>query len=565
MTASYHYTPYIWPMLIGAALCTVVAVYSWRHRSVPGAVGLAATALFWLLKLLASTLELSAWDFATKAFWFQVKYACLLPGIAASLVFAMGYAGLETWLNRRASALIVSSILLSAPLYFSNSLHHLVWTDLWMGATIQYRSGVLNYFLGGYAIVLSLVTLAVLIGLFIQSPLHRWPVGLILFNISLSRGLWFLDAAGINPIEPLEQSNMSSGIIGLLYALVLFRFRLFNIAPVARDRAMDQMRDGILVLDADNRIVDLNRAAGKLIGVRRSKVMGRDADHVFTVDSDLHRLVRTPAPAQVEALLDDARCYRVHVSPVADRRGYELGRLFLFYDITENRRKQQQLQEHQRMLASLQEREWLARELHDGVGQVMAAAHLQVQSAAELLARGDPAGVKGCLDQLAEIIREGKAHVGDYISGVKSWSANGPFFTGLRRYLARYGQNARLRTELIVPSEMEQESLGDAVETQLQRIIQEALTNIRKHAGAGSAQVMFAADDGHMKITIEDDGRGFEPAELKDREGFGLRAMCGRAATVGARLEVNSSPGRGTRVVLRLPRRRSRHEDAVGG
>ena len=72
MTSSYEYTPYIWPMLIGAGQSAVVSIYSWRHRSVPGASSFAAVGLFWTPKLIASALELAAVDFQTKVFWFQV-------------------------------------------------------------------------------------------------------------------------------------------------------------------------------------------------------------------------------------------------------------------------------------------------------------------------------------------------------------------------------------------------------------------------------------------------------------------------------------------------------------
>jgi PAS domain S-box-containing protein len=322
---------------------------------------------------------------------------------------------------------------------------------------------------------------------------------------------------------------------------------------VARNSAIEQMRGGMLVLDAETRIMDLNRTAGELMGVAKSKAIGREIAQVLGAYPDLLELALTPASTQGEVRLSDARSYRVHVSPLANRRGFELGKLLLFYDISEEKRAQRQLQDHQRKLAGLEEREWLARELHDGVGQSLAAAHLQVKTASELFARGQVAGTGACLNQLAEAIREGKAHVGDYLFGVKTWSSNDQFFTGLRRYVMNYSQNARIPTALIVPPEIEKECLGEAIETQLQRIIQEALTNIRKHAGAGSARVIFAVDDGDVEVTIEDDGHGFDPAELNGREGFGLRAMAGRAQALGARFEVKSTPGNGTKVSVRVP------------
>ncbi len=553
MTSSYQYTPYIWPLLTAIGLTAALGIYSWRHRSVPGATGLAFMALFAVLKLMASALELTAADFPTKVFWFQIQRLSLLPFNVASVAFALGYAGLETWHNRRTYTLLAIPALLCIPLAFTDPAHNLLWAQLWLDDRVRYAPGILMQVFVGYGLLLSVVTIAVFIGIFVRSPLHRWPVGLILFNMFTSRALYFLNAAGLNPVKPLDPVDLAANYVSLIYFVALFHYRLFDVVPLARNRAIEQMRDGILVLDAKTRIADLNGAGQELIGLTRSEVIGREAAHVLPAYPDLLTLILTPPPTQGEVWFCDTRCYRVHISPLVDRRGFGLGKLVLLSDISEQKREQEQLQDHQRALASLKEREWLARELHDGVGQVLAAAHLQVRATGELLARGEVAGAEACLSQLAEVIREGKAHVGDYLSGVKTWSSCGQFFTGLRRYLMSYSQNARVRTELVIPSEIEKECLGEAVETQLQRIIQEALTNVRKHASARSARVIFALDDGQVKVMIEDDGRGFDPTEIKDHEGFGLQAMRSRAETLGARFDLNSSPGNGTQVTFRLP------------
>ncbi len=313
----------------------------------------------------------------------------------------------------------------------------------------------------------------------------------------------------------------------------------------------------MLVLNAQDHLADLNGAAQQLLGAPRSRVIGREAAQVLLAYPKLRELALSPVAMQDEIWLGDTCCYRVSTSPLANRRGFGLGKLILFYDITEEKRAQQQLQDQQRRLASLEEREWLARELHDGVGQALAAAHLQVTSAKDLVARGgEVAATKACLNQLAEAIREGKAHVGDYLFGIKTWSSGDQFFTGLRTYLTNYTQNSQVRTEVVIPPEVEKMRLGEEIEIQLQRIIQEALTNIRKHAGARSARVTFALDDSDVKITIEDDGHGFDLSKLNGRKGFGLRAMRGRAEAVGARFEVSSLPGSGTQVIVRVPRKK---------
>jgi signal transduction histidine kinase len=96
---------------------------------------------------------------------------------------------------------------------------------------------------------------------------------------------------------------------------------------------------------------------------------------------------------------------------------------------------------------------------------------------------------------------------------------------------------------------------GD-VSIQINRIIQEALTNVRKHAQANRAWVRFAQEGDTVCITVEDDGQGFDPDQLtgEGRQYFGLQIMRERAEGVRGSLELISQPGQGTRVVLRVPR-----------
>jgi len=207
----------------------------------------------------------------------------------------------------------------------------------------------------------------------------------------------------------------------------------------------------------------------------------------------------------------------------------------------------------------LKERELLAQDLHDGIGQMLAAAHLKAKSTEELLARGDIASAESCLHSLAEVTQEGKESIREYLLGVKVRSSpEQSLFTALRQYLSQYKHNYGIHTELVVPPEMEEKRFDPTLEIQLQSIIQEALTNVRRHSGAFSVRVIFALGDGEIRVTVEDNGRGYDPEQISETQGFGLRAMRGRADMVGARLEINSAPGKGTRVTIQVPWRKDK-------
>ena len=110
---------------------------------------------------------------------------------------------------------------------------------------------------------------------------------------------------------------------------------------------------------------------------------------------------------------------------------------------------------------------------------------------------------------------DAEADVREYLLGARTGFAPGlPFFPLLREYMQRFGRQYGLQVELTVPAQLEARGLEPAVEVQLLRIIQEALSNVRKHARARSVQVSFSVSDATAQVAIVDDGRGFDPASL---------------------------------------------------
>ncbi len=118
----------------------------------------------------------------------------------------------------------------------------------------------------------------------------------------------------------------------------------------------------------------------------------------------------------------------------------------------------------------------------------------------------------------------------------------------MHRWQAQSGIRARLDIE----AELE---LSPSVELQLMRIIQEALANARKHSSASTARVSLRTANGMLEASIEDDGAGFDPLVRTPSAmpRFGLAIMRERAESIGGTLEVDTSPGGGTRVMIRIP------------
>jgi signal transduction histidine kinase len=155
---------------------------------------------------------------------------------------------------------------------------------------------------------------------------------------------------------------------------------------------------------------------------------------------------------------------------------------------------------------------------------------------------------------LVEIAEEADKEIRDSISGLRVALGPEGFFAALARYLDRYERTHGIEAELVKPATLSEEVFDSRVKVQLLSIIQEALTNVRKHSGARCVWVIFEPKGSTAQVVIQDDGRGFDARrERIPPERVGLRGMRERAKSVGGSLVVASTPGAGTQIVVTVP------------
>lgn len=218
----------------------------------------------------------------------------------------------------------------------------------------------------------------------------------------------------------------------------------------------------------------------------------------------------------------------------------------------------ERLQEHERRMQSLavvEERERLAREMHDGLAQSLGYLLLKVRSAAELMGSPSSPRAAAALAEAEKITAEAFREVRQSIFGLRTMVTRSlGLVPTLAEYLHDFSQQSGVAVDLRLGDEG-RFRLSPDQEVQLIRIIQEALANVWKHAEARHASVSLEATPEGLEVTIADDGCGFDPAEVRARGRgcFGLQTMEERAAAVGGALRVESAPGKGTRVVAHFP------------
>jgi two-component system nitrate/nitrite sensor histidine kinase NarX len=211
------------------------------------------------------------------------------------------------------------------------------------------------------------------------------------------------------------------------------------------------------------------------------------------------------------------------------------------------------LKEAEQQLTIVAERDRIARELHDSLAQVLGHIHLRLRGLETRLDGAAPI-IGAELSDLAGVADEAYRDVREAILGLRETIGSDTGLEGaLREYIAKYARQTGIQASLVC-DETARAALPPRAEIQLLRVVQEALTNVRKHAGASRVVVRIHRPEGAPVVEIEDDGSGFDPAQIgaSFSGGFGLTSMRERVEQVGGTLEMHTAPGAGTRLVVRL-------------
>jgi len=200
---------------------------------------------------------------------------------------------------------------------------------------------------------------------------------------------------------------------------------------------------------------------------------------------------------------------------------------------------------HLRSLAAAEERGRIARDLHDRLGQWLTYISLELERIQS--EQDEPStdlkslhqDTQGAIAELRDTLMELRASV----------SPGRPLGVLLGEVIDRIRRRSTLEIELKTPADRDL-VLGEVVENELLRIAQEALTNVEKHANASQVTVAWTIERGRGTLYIHDNGRGFDPGKGIRGNAYGLVGMRERAASVGAILEVRSSPNEGTTITV---------------
>ena len=265
---TWRFVPYVVFLLATAAISAVVAVIAFRRKALPGGWAFAGGMVAITIWTFTLAMEAGTVEQPVKILWSQIEYFGYPAAAPFIFLFVLEYTGHKRP-GRLLMALVWAIPAITTLLAWTNSLHHLVWSSFSPGDS---SLNILIYNHGPWwwvAVAYFYLLFAAIIGMLAQSYFHaahpyRQQIGAMALACLFPAASGILYSFNLTPWPGLDLSAAGCAFTALIFAWTIFRFGLLDLVPVAREALIEQLADGVIVLDKQNRIVDINPAARKL-------------------------------------------------------------------------------------------------------------------------------------------------------------------------------------------------------------------------------------------------------------------------------------------------------------
>ncbi len=362
------FTIYSAIFLIATLIAFFIAYLAWQRRSVKGAKELTLLMIaagiwtFWII------FETAAQTMQWKVFWAKLEYIGAVTAPVLLLIFVFRFVGKDKYINRKSLLLLFLVPTITLLLAFTNEMHLLVWSGY---SEIDASTNIMMYYHGfwfwvGYMaynyLLLTLSTLNILIFIVNRDKTFSLQGWLLLFAGLcpwVGSALYLL---GWNIVPGLDLTPLSIVLSSILMAYSIFYSRFLDLIPVARETLVETMSDGLLVLDNQDRIQDINPAAMHFLGISSTEIMGIPiASCGAGIENLLNAAIVLDNVAQIDVMVGaEERNYSLLKMPIKTQTG---SRLIVIRDITEQIDHQKAIlsveKRYQQMFASNPEPMWI--------------------------------------------------------------------------------------------------------------------------------------------------------------------------------------------------------------
>ena len=319
--------PYIIALVISTIVMSMVGWLAWRKRDIPGALAftlLAVGAAEWSLTY---AFELLSTERAAKDFWNRTQYIGIEVAALAFLVFTLSYTNHTQWAKLPYLPLLaLEPAVIQLNLWFNHA------SDYWY--ILESLDSIFVY-------SCLLLGLGLLAGAWRQAAgIYRRQLTTVLVSVAAAVIVDLLQHLGVNPLHPYDIAPFIFSLGGLAMSYGIFRLHILDIVPAARGTLIESMRDGVIVLDTKNRLIDLNPAAAKLVNIKIRETLGKPISQVLPDWAVLWQQFCTVQEGHTEiemSLVDAIRYLELHFTPLYDHHEILTGHLIILHDISERK------------------------------------------------------------------------------------------------------------------------------------------------------------------------------------------------------------------------------------
>ncbi len=540
-------TPYTQMVSIISAISIPLGIYIWRRFRMPeGAIGmlLILASTEWMV---VSVFQLASSDLSVKLFWNSIKYVGMVIMPPAWLIFTAYYTAHGNWITHRNVAFLSVLPVLTLLLAFTNEYHGLIWSSTVLREeesvlVLQHVYGRWFQINMVYTYVLIFLSSLLLLQMLFQYRSLFWWQSAVLLTGALLPPLWsMLYVAGLNLYPHLEPTPLNLPVTNLAIIFILLYVRTETIMPVAREAIFEGMSDGVIVLDSENRIVDMNASAQQLMEHAHDEFIGQPIEAVWPGWSE-HFDFDGWSKAGKEMVVQhegEEYTYDLRVSALTGWHDQVISRIIVIRDITERKEVENALKEsekkhrllaeerrkaEEKVKASLKEKEVLLREIHHRVKNNLQIICSLLSLQARYIKDGrDTEMLKESQDRIRSMaLTHEKLYQSENLANIDSRE----YITDLVYSLF---QSYDMTEEITLTMDVEDVSLGIDAAVPCGLIINELVSNALKYAfpdRKGEMTVLFHAVGGVYELVVKDDGVGMpEDIDFRNTNTLGLRLV----------------------------------------
>lgn len=583
----FQYTPYALPVMIASVISLWIAFYGWQRREARNALLLSLISLALTQWLVFYTLQISGANLQTKVFFGEFKYIGIAFTSLLWLFFARQFANQGSLNLTRLQIGILSIVpVLTSLISATTRWHGLFWSNpewFQVGAFSDFNVhyGPWYWVHIGYSYLMILAgTVLVFRSLGQRQGLHRRQAIVLIVAVLapwLGNILYF---SGLSPVPYLDLTPFAFTITVVFLTLAIIGFRLVGLAPIARDLVVDGMKDGMIVIDAQGLLVDINPAAAQMIGISASRAIGRSLAGTLAAWPELVERYRNVTDVLEEIPIDDKRWVELQISPLRDARKEFLGRVIVLRDITARKQIEtalslalEQTREASRLKSHLLAR--VSHELRTPLGGILGFAELlqidsfgklnpkQTEFVGEIIESSHYLG--GIIDELLD---QAQLDSETLILQNARLSLE-PLFQKLNARFSALAEAKGLAFDFQVVSDFPKAIYAD--ERRLEQIFTNLLDNAVKFTDQGRVDLSIdLAGTSHWTFSVSDTGRGisaeareyiFEPFRQVDDAitsrnrgtGLGLSITKQLVELMQGQIRLESQPDQGSIFIVTLP------------